>query len=156
MSAGQQAGNERAPGDVLDYIPDRESRHCRESCAVVREDGRIFDTFWSGPKAGLHGADHELSDRELATAGLRFRLGDYREVKYEQEWLTFAPADRQYVSAQQGLQWTYYVREGAEPDLTTQIDNARGRVAEAERAVESAKASLERRRRELADLEAQR
>lgn len=46
------------------------------------------------------------------------------------------------------------MRIGAEPDLSTQIENARTAVAEAESEVRSAQWALERRREELTDLEA--
>lgn len=141
-----------APGDVLDYIPER--YHCREGVAVVMESGTPVDTFWS-----LSGDSHALTDAERATAGLRFRLSDYRKLgeswdDKKAEWLTYAPADRQVITSQHGLQRTYYVRIGSEPDLATQISNARERVAEAEAEVRAAEGFLERRREDLAELEA--
>jgi len=138
------------PGDVLDYISEREFNHCRECCAVVVDDGRAVDTFWGFPN--MHGDSHVLTDRELATAGRRFRLGDYREVRHESEWLTFAPTDRQVVTSQQGLQARYYVRAGAEPSLATQIDNARAAVERAESDVRCAESTLRWRQTELARL----
>jgi hypothetical protein len=148
---------ERQPGDVLDYIPDG-GRHCREGIAIVNERGDAVDTFWdSGSES------HLLTEAELATAGLRFRLGDYRELGkthwdrgHKDTWLTYAPADRQVTTAQHGLQSTLYVRNGAEPDLDTQIANAREAVQEAEHAVGSAQSRLEWRREDLAKLEAAR
>jgi hypothetical protein len=134
----------RAPGDVLDYVPNR--HHCREGIAIVLDSGRAVDTFWSSERS-------VLTAGEMATSGLRFRLAEFREISFEQEWLTYAPTDRQVITAQHGLQQTYYVRIGAEPDLATQISNARERVQEAEREVSSAQFSLARRREDLAALE---
>lgn len=139
---------ERRPGDVLSYTPSR-GWHCREGRAIVSTDGRARDTYWGGTWDA-----HTLSDDELATAELRFNLGDYRSVRYEDEWLTYALADRGIVTHQGGCQRTYYVREGARPDLATQIDNAREAVEAAERNLESAERRLSWRRDDLAKLEA--
>jgi len=136
-------------GDVLRYRPDRdvEPMHCREGLAIVA-DGRAFDTYW-----GFGGGRrHVLTAPELANARLCFNLRDFREVS-EEEWLTHAPDDRGLVTAQHGWQSSYYVRVGAEPDLVTQIENARQAVVEAESAVRSAESTLEWRRKQLAELE---
>lgn len=142
------------PGDVLDYIPS-DGHHCREGTALVNERGVAVDTFWDSGSGA-----HVLNDTELATAGLRFRLADYHEIGkshwdrgHKETWLTYAPADRQIITAQHGLQSTLYVRNGAEPDLDTQIANAREAVQEAESAVGSAQARLGWRREDLAKLE---
>lgn len=133
-----------APGDVLDYTP--RDRWCYEGIAVVQENGRALDTYWCINANGLR-------PDELATARLRFRLADYREIGSEDEWKTYAPADRQSISSQHGLQWTYYVRVGAEPDLETQIANARNAVERAESELRAAEWRLTCRRDELAELE---
>lgn len=134
-----------APGDVLDYTP--RDRWCHEGIAIVLENGRLADTYWGS-------SPNVITAAEAETARLRFRRSDYREVDSESEWLTYAPADRQSVSSQHGLQRTFYVRVGAEPDLATRIANAREAVAEAQGAVDSWMARLDRRREDLAKLEA--
>lgn len=141
------------PGDVLNYLPDRsrfEPNHCREGIAIVNENGRAVDTFWQG------GGDHVLNDVELASVELRFRLGEFHTVKSESEWLKYAEQDRRTITAQHGLQRTFYVRNGAEPDLETQIQNARRELADAERELSSAGNHIRWAAVELAKLEAQR
>ena len=144
------------PGDVLSYTPLRafEPRHCREGMALVDEHGRAFDTFW-----GIDLGDrHCLTAAELATATVVFNVGDFEMLdKYSHSsrgrWETYNPLDRAVITSQHGLQAVYYVRKGAQPDLETQIENARERVEDAERQVRSAQSGLEWRRRELAALE---
>ena len=136
----------RQPGDVLDYIP--RERWCREGTAIVLENGRAADTYWSSER-------HILNEDELKTAGLRFRLSDFRQIPSQDEWMTYAPADRQVITAQHGLHRTYYVRIGAEPDLETQIANARDRLAQAEAEIATAMRRAEWRREDLAKLEAE-
>jgi hypothetical protein len=68
-------------------------------------------------------------------------------------WETYAPADREDIPRHSGYQTLHLVRKGATPDLATQIENAREKLAEAERKVESAQWSVECVRRELALLE---
>lgn len=133
-------------GDVLRYTPEG-GTHCREGHAIVEANGRAIDTYW-----GFSGGDrHVLSAAELEAATRFFNLGDYREVS-EEEWLTYALDDRGFVSSQHGLQPTYVVRSGAEPDLATQIENARGAVRFAESERDAADRRLWRRREELAAL----
>jgi hypothetical protein len=145
-----------SPGDVLDYIPDeRWGNHCREGIAIVNESGYAVDTFWGGYGGGN---EHYLNEKEVETAGLLFRIGDYRKLgdhwgHHREEWLTYAPCDRQVITSQHRLQQTYYVRSGAEPNFATQIANAREAVREAERAVASAQLVVEWRREDLAKLE---
>lgn len=139
--------SERKPGDVLDYVPSH--IHCREGIAIVQANGCALDTYWSNDR-------YVLKSEEYATARLRFRLEDFREIAHEDEWMTYAPADRQVITSQHGLQRTYYLRIGSEPDLATQIENAREAVEKAEREVDSAQARLGRRREDLANLEATR
>lgn len=146
-----------APGDVLTYRPDPSKfmpNHCREGIAIVGDDGRALDTFWTGG-----GDKHALTAVEWKSAELRFRLGEFRKLgeswdHRREEWLTYAPADRRTITSQHGHCCVYYVRNGADPDLDTQIANAREAVAEAERNVESAQRSLEWRREDLEKLEA--
>lgn len=154
-SLSAQTTTHFAPGDVLRYAPTG-GTHCRQATAIVNENGCAVDTFWGVER---YSDGHALSADELDTAELSFRLGDYRKLgehwdhKHD-EWMTYAPADRQRIGSQHQYQSTYYVRVGAEPDLETQIVNAREAVEEAERGVRSAESTLQRRREELARLEA--
>lgn len=143
-----------APGDVLRYSPTG-GTHARQCTAIVLQNGNVMDTFW-GLRPGDGG--HYLSPEELATAELVFNLNDYRKLgehwePKRDEWLTYAPADRQRVGSQGQWQSTYYVRIGAGPDLETQIENARVAV---EDAVHSAERRLQWAREDLARLEASR
>ncbi len=151
-------------GDVVRYSPQprfpgqRDVRWCREGTAIAekRDDGRLVlvDTFW-----GSGSDNHVLTDAELATAEIRFNLNDYDALKEyprgasHDTWMKYAPAHRETVTAQHGLQSRYYIRKGAQPDLDTQIVNARAVVADAEAAVDSAKWHLECARRDLAALQ---
>lgn len=142
------------PGDVLDYIP-KHGNHCRQATAVVYEDGAV-DTFWG---VNRYSEGYLLGDQEIEGAELRFPLGDFRKLgehweHKREEWLTYAPADRQRIGSQHQYQSTYYVRIGAEPDLDTQIANAREALAEAEREVSSAQQRIQLRWEDLAKLEA--
>jgi hypothetical protein len=148
------------PGDVLHYTPSGafEPMHCRQATAVVYEDGRAVDTFWG---IDDRSDGHVLNDKELETAELKFRLGEFRKLgehwdRKNDEWMTYAPADRQRIGSQHQYQSTYYVRIGAEPDLDTQIANARAELEEAEEAVKSAERRLCWKREDLAKLEGQR
>lgn len=143
------------PGDVLRYAPIG-GHHARQGTAVVRADGCIIDTFW-GPAGDSE--SHHLRPAELENAELLFNLSEYRKLgeHYDnklQEWLKYAPADRARIGSQGQWQSTYYVRIGAEPDLPTQIANARERLADAESEVRAAKRTVEWRREDLAKLEA--
>jgi hypothetical protein len=142
-------------GDVVRYTSERENRWCREELAigVRRHDGTVglLDTYWEVRDPTC---DHWLSEGELATVQHLFNLHDFRQVQHEPEWRTYAPFDRQVVTAQHGLVRRYYVRIGAEPDLATQIANARQRLAERETEALLAAQRVEWARRELADLEA--
>jgi hypothetical protein len=143
-----------APGDVLRYVPTG-GTHARQCTAIVGENGRAVDTYWG---VGRCSDGHVLSAQELETAELVFRLGDFRKLgehwddKHD-EWMTYAPADRQRIGSQNQWQSTYYVRVGAKPDLETQIANACEAVEDAERDVRSAQSTLQRRREHLAKLE---
>lgn len=136
------------PGDVLTYRPER--NHCREGIAVVNEDGKAADTFWRV------GGDCHLTAAELETVELRFRLGEYHEVKYVTEWLKYAPEDRQTITSQHGIQSIYYVRNGATEDLATQIAAAYAELREAEGELQSAGRKIEWAARKIAALEARR
>ena len=147
--------NPYAVGDVVDYDTlTRPNRWCREGTAIgtATRDGRVIlcDTYWSGGSE-----THVLTDAEIATARLRFNLGDYDELdRYSHRspvmWKTYAPADRQTVTAQHGCHTRWFVRKGASPDWATQIANAREVVAERELDVASAQRQLDWAREDLA------
>ena len=150
-------------GDVVHYEPgpafpgQTDVRWCREGTAIAgaNRDGSVtlVDTYW-----GIRdGQSHALTDDELATAELRFNLADYDELnRYDrgarQEWEKYAPADRERVTSQHGLQSRWFVRKGAAEDHATIVQNARDRLAEAESALESARYSVESRLRDLDEL----
>lgn len=128
---------------VYDYDVDG-SRHCREGVATQDRPGVFLDTFWGGS-----GDRHRLNATEVLTLRERFDTDDFVELARDgygsaarAQWQTFAPEDRESVSSQHGLQVRYFVRRGASPDLATQIENAQQKVAEAERALESATSRL--------------
>jgi hypothetical protein len=140
------------PGDVLSYSP--RWHHCRETTAIVREDGQAMDTFWR--HTASDGA--LLNEEEMATATVRFNVNDYDLLDvYAQSsrstWETYHPDDRERIPSQHGHQEALFVRKGAKPDLATQIANAKAKVTEAEEAVGSAQRRLECAREDLAKLE---
>jgi hypothetical protein len=133
------------PGDVVRYTP--ENRWCREGTAVMDERGRLVDTYWySGGDA--------LSAEEVAVAQFQFNLADYDEVGSESRWSRHNPTDRQRITRQHGLSVRWLVRKGAQPDLATQIDNARQAVADAYEKLRSAEFGVELAWAELKRLEA--
>lgn len=145
-------------GDVVRYdtltMP---SRHCREGWAIAKErnDGRVvlLDTFWGSTD------NHVLTDEEVATAELVFNLADYDEFdQYDRSssarWETYKREDRETVTSQHGLQRRWFVRKGAEPDLATQIENARQVLEDAERKLESAEWRVRGAKQDLEQLEA--
>lgn len=143
-------------GDVVQY--DVEDPHCREGMAIAkqREDGRTYlaDTYWSSE-------NHILSEAEVASAELVFNLADYDELdQYRHEsaakWKTYAPADRERITSQHGLQVRWFIRKGASPDLQTQIENACEAYVEAQSKLRSAEADVRYAWQVLSELEAQR
>lgn len=135
-------------GDVYTYTP--KSRHCMEGLAVENERGIIIDWFWSGDAVGNQavspGAEDltkiaNLSDYDLTPMNGRKSNKDY------------APEDQLVLTSQHGLRRTYYIRKGAEPDLTTKIENARKRLEQAESDARSAQFQVERAREDLDRLE---
>lgn len=141
-----------APGDVLSYVP--RWHHCREGTAFVGEDGVARDTFWRHTDTSAE----RLNEAELATAEVRFNVNDYEALDLyahssRPTWLTYDPDDRGRIPSQHGLQEALFVRKGSRPDLSTQIENARRAVEEAESEVRVAQGRLERRREDLAALE---
>lgn len=142
------------PGTVVRYTPDpsrHDPRWCREGMAVADERGVLLDTFW-----GTGSEAHRLLPVEIATVELEFHLDDFDELDRwrpnEQLWLTYAPADRQRITHQHRLQQRLFIRKGAQPDLSTQIENAEAKVRKAEEAVKSAERDLGWARKELAAL----
>jgi hypothetical protein len=151
-------------GDVVSYAPgerfpgQRDTRWCREGTAIAgKHDGgiQLADTFW------LMGTeDHILTEAEIATAELLFNLDDYDELgRYSREspsqWKKYAPADRQQITSQHGLQHRWFIRKGAAEDHATQVENARERLREAEAKLQSAQWSVESAQRDLAEIESQ-
>lgn len=134
-------------GDVVRYTP--ENTWCREGIAIaqdhVRPNGRLvlLDTYWGSTEPGM------LTDAEADTAELMFNLADYDELyRYSSyasrsQWETYAPADRQIITHQHGLQRRWFIRKGARPDWATQIDNARQKVADREAEADRARRAVE-------------
>lgn len=133
------------PGDVVRYTPS--DRWCREGIAIVqdrvRPNGRyqMLDTFWGSSDPA------PLSDAEANTAEFMFKLTDFDELdRYLNSspvtWEKYAPADRQMITQQHGLQKRWFIRKGATPDWATQIENARQVVADRKRKLDSAQSCL--------------
>ena len=138
-------------GDVVHYQTD--NRWCKEETAIAREgrDGIVLaDTFW-----GSGNDCHILRGPEIETAQVLFNLSDFRELdRHERHtWQDYNPADREVITSQHGLQKRLLIRLGARPDLVTKIENAREKVAEAERELSSAESRLKWAREDLANLE---
>lgn len=136
------------PGDVVKYEP--ASNWCRDGYAIAKQerDGSVVltDTYWTSSSGG------DTIDAETTPFEFLFNLADYEEKRIG-EWEKYAPADRRYIPKHAGYHTVHLVRKGATPDLSTQIENARERVTEAEDALRMAQHSLDWRRRELAELE---
>lgn len=145
---------DRKKGDVLTYDTSLNpyANHAREGIAVVREeDGKLIarDTFWNA-FWGMGG--QLLTPEELESAEYRFNHGDYRIIDRRSEWLSYDPKDRRVLTEQHRHRRVYLVREGARPSLSTQIDNARAKVAEARSELQSAEWRLESRQTKLNEL----
>lgn len=145
-------------GDVLRYSP-AGGTHARECVAYVLPTGRVVDTFWHTFESDSNA--HVLSVEELRTAEVVFNVRDYDALgRYahgaRETWLTYRPCDRGRISSQHNLQELLFVRKGAQPDLDTQIANAREKVEDAESKVRSAESGLQWAREDLAKLEARR
>lgn len=136
-------------GDVYTYTPDQ--NHCREGLAIENERGRLIDWFWGGHDVALD----NLVDRDAPDLTLIANLGDYDLTPRDgrESNRDYAPEDRLLIHSQHGFQWTHYIRKGAEPDLTTRIENARKGLEEAESDMRSAQRQIDRAREELAQLE---
>lgn len=134
------------PGDVLTYRPDP-SRHdpnwCREGMAIVNAEGTAFDTYWaSGSEA------HRLQADELTTAEVIFNIGEYEELDgnrhgIRRTWETYREDQRQVVTSQHRLQARFFVLKGAQPDLDTQVMNARAALEKAREELVSAGRAIE-------------
>lgn len=138
------------PGDVVHYTP--ADRWCHEGIAIARERFGcvvLFDTYWGSyqPRA--------LTDAEAATAELAFRLDDYDELQLYSshanaaEWEKYAPADRQLITSQHGLQKRWFIRKGAVEDWPTKIANAQAVVDDAVAALNTATSRLRWAQEEL-------
>lgn len=137
-------------GDVYTYTP--KQRHCTEGLAIEDERGRLYDWYWGSSRDSMLDkivpGDAEdltfvanLNDYDLTPRGGLESNKDY------------APTDRLVITSHHGYQRTYYIRKGAQPDLTTKIANARERLAEAESELRSAESSVKWAQKELALLE---
>ena len=149
-------------GDVVRYQPgpafkgQTDTRWCREGTAIAETRASrsvmFVDTYW-----GTMSDAHVLTDAEVETAELRFNLGDYDELdRYDHgssyTWEKFAPADRERVTSQHGLQSRWFVRKGASEDYGTKVQNARDRLADAESELDSARWTVQLRQRALDQL----
>jgi hypothetical protein len=121
--------------------------------AIADERGELVDTYWVGG-----GDSHIVRGEELRSIEVLFHLDDYDELDHwrpdQQKWMTYAPADRQRITMQHGLQQRLFIRKGATPDLATQIANAEEKVREAQEAVRSAEWRLEWAQKDLGALAA--
>jgi hypothetical protein len=143
---GQKAEARFNPGDVIRYVP--RTSHCRHGIAVIDERGDGRDTYWGD------GEYSYVDPERLADGEFMFHLPAYRLVE-ENEWLKYAEEDRQ-AFPMGGYPRRLFVRSAAEPDLETQIQNARGKLAEAERELEAAGRSIRWATEDLVKLEAKR
>lgn len=152
-------------GDVLRYTPERLDRHCREGIArVVRvRDGlAVNDTYWGFYPRSID--DHTLTLGELSSAELLFNVYDYLAMEsvlsraysrsvLRAEWLRYHPDDRAQIPTQHGLRVLYLVKEGASPDLSTEIVNVEEAVRAAEAELSSAERTLASKKAALQELQ---
>lgn len=136
---------------VYTYTPT--TTWCREGVAVEHEPGHYRDTFWSTSDAW-----GSLTEGERATLALSFDTDQYRQIggDYERgtppaEWLTYDRADRERIPSQHGLQVRWYVRLGARPSLSMQVENARTVLDAAVVAADAAQRQLWRATERYAD-----
>jgi hypothetical protein len=129
--------------DVVRYQPD--STWCREGLAIalpgINGTLALFDTYW-------------YSDRKLVTPSefeVLFNLDDYRPIS-EWSWKRYAPADREIVTHQHGLQVDFYVRKGANESRAQLIENARNALAVADGELLHAVSNRERAQHALDEL----
>jgi len=139
-------------GDVYTYNP--ENHHCMEGLAVENERGRIIDWFWGGDVVGNQVID--IIDPKVTDLEKIANLNDYELTPRNgrESNADYAPEDRLVLTAQHGLQRTYYIRIGAKPDLATQIENAEYALEEAKSEARSAQYRVERASEALAKLKA--
>jgi hypothetical protein len=113
--------------------------------------GRVIlvDTFW-----GSMSDAHVLTATEAATASLQFNVGDYDELQRRDgyQWKNYAPADRARITSQHGLQERLFIRKGATEDHATKVENAREKLAEAQRDLDSANRAVQWAMNDLARL----
>ncbi|PKQ59750.1 hypothetical protein B5566_02600 [Mycobacterium sp. MHSD3] len=111
----------------------------------------MLDTYWGASEPT------ELSDTEAATAEFMFKLADYDELDRHSHsakatWEKYAPADRQVITHQHGLQHRWFIRKGASPDWATQLSNAQGVVDAYEYELGCAQRRLQWARDDLANV----
>lgn len=139
-------------GDVVSYTPT--DRWCHEGTAIAVQRGNrmlLLDTYWGSHDPAV------LTESETASAALMFNLADYDELdRYLHSspvtWEKYAPADRQLITMQHGLQRRWFTRKGAAPDWRTQIDNAHKAFRKRTDALDSARRQVEWARQDLADV----
>ena len=119
-------------GDIIEYGG---YGHCRDGVAIVKYDNRqkkhhYIDTYW------LSGSDSYVSP-DLEKVELVFNL---RNVKPVDKWVyeQYDKVDRYLLSSEHGYRKTYYVKKGAKPSLSQQIENAYEEQNEARRELDSA------------------
>lgn len=139
---------------VYDYS--REQYHCREGIATD-ERGVLLDTFW-----GYGYSDrHRLSATEVESARFRFDTDDFEDITpghhrgCPQAWSDRAPADRQTITSQHGLQVRWFIRKDSLPDYETRLENARRKVSDAESGLRLAESRLNTAEHELEAIEAE-
>ena len=142
-------------GTLFTYPAARQ--HCRDGQAVLVEyQGRrvLIDTYWGRTSASID--DHFLTDDERGAATVSFRPDHHREIT---AWQAEVHGDAAVkVTWQHNCYQQFYVTNDT-PELT-EIDYARHQLAideaglaEAEATVERRRASIERGRRRIAELE---
>lgn len=124
-------------GDVLAYEP--KDRWCHNGTAIVRNRDhqlQAVDTYW------VTDAD-VLSSDELATATVRFNLGDFDEVSLPIDLTDYHPDDKHVLHNPNG-RTRYFRRTGAAPDLATQLAHAEAELEAADEEYDHATSTRER------------
>lgn len=127
------------------------SRHCKEGWAIETEDGTLRDTYW-------HSDRSVLSKEEVTSAVLEFDTDDFEELPLSRDerapkrWMSYAPKDRGCIPSQHGLSRQWFIRRGASPDLSTEIENQENELSEARTALGMAQYRVDRAEEKLTDL----
>lgn len=137
-------------GDVYTYTP--KEHHCTEGLAIEDERGRLYDWYWGGSRDSML---DKIVPKDAADLRLIGNLNEYQLTPRDgrESNRDYAPKDRLVITSQHGYQRTYYIRKGASPDLSTKIENARDRLAEAQSELSLAQWRVDRAQAELASLE---